>query len=534
MKRWLWLLVALVALLGTTAVMAQEAPQRGGTLVVGLGEEPETLDPHQTTRFHSYIVLHHIVEPLFTLDENFEVIPWLVEDYDWSADGLTMTLYLKKGILFHNGQEMTARDVKASYERYFDLSPLATYMPESADGIYAIETPDDYTVVLRFRSPKPLALYELADGHMGIMPAGWLAATPDEDVGIRALVGTGPLKFVEWVPGDRIVTERFEEYRHGPAFNRNKGPAYVDRMVFRIIPEPATLVAELTAGEVDISFDVPPSAVAGLMRNPNIRIETVPTYSAQYMSVNMTRPLFEDIRIRQALAHAINKDAIARAAWHGVGHPISSLLSPATIGYWPGSQEVEYKYDPERAKALLDEAGWTVGAGGVRTKDDQPLELTLITFSNIDQWRRAGEIIQAQLGAIGIRVHLETAEVGATYDRARVGDFDIGIFRNTWWLGHPYLFFLSHSVNIGSSNYALWGNPELDNNLEVAQNSLDPAEREHALNEAQRITIESAVWVPLVSNAQILAAKTSVGGVDELIAHPWWPPTSRALELWKK
>lgn len=533
MRRWLSLLTALVLLLGTTAALAQ-APQRGGTIVVGLGEEPETLDPHKTTRFHSYIVLHHIVEPLFTLDEKFNVIPLLAEGYDWSADGLTLTLYLKKGILFHNGQEMKARDVKASYERYFALSPMATYMPESAGGIYAIETPDDYTVVLRFRTPKPLAMYELADAHMAIMPADWLKSTPAEDIGIRALVGTGPLKFVQWLPGDRIVTERFEGYRHGPSFVSNKGPAYVDRMVFRIIPEPSTLVAELTAGEVDISFDVPPSAVAGMLRNPNLRVETVPTYSAQYMAVNMRRPIFQDIRVRQALAHAINKEGIARAAWHGVGHPISSLLSPATIGYWPGSEQVEYKYNPERAKALLDEAGWRVGPSGVREKDGRPLELTLITFSNIEQWRRAGEIVQAQLGSIGIRVRLETAEVGAVYDRARVGDFDIGIFRNTWWLGHPYLYFLTHSENIGSSNYALWGNPELDRYLMLAQNSLDPAERERALNEAQRIVIESAVWVPLVSNAQILVAKKSVGGVDELVKHPWWPPTSRALELYKR
>lgn len=528
------MLVALVMLFSATASFAADEPQRGGTLVVGLGEEPETLDPHTTTRFHSYIVLHHIVEPLFTLDEDFNVIPWLVEDYDWSDDGLTMTLYLKKGIRFHNGQEMTARDVKASYERFFELSPIATYMPESAGGIYAIETPDDYTVVLRFRTPKPLALYELADAHMAIMPADWLDSTPEEDIGIRALVGTGPVKFVEWIPGDRIATERYEDYSHGPAFARNKGPAYVDRMVFRIIPEPSTLVAELMSGEVDISFDVPPNAVAALLRNPGVRVETVPTYSAQYMAVNMTRPIFEDIRVRQALAHAINKQAIARAAWHGVGHPISSLLSPATIGYWPGSEDIEYKYDPERARALLDEAGWRVGPGGIRQKDGQSLELTLITFSNIDQWRRAGEIIQAQLGNIGIRVNLETAEVGATYDRARAGDFDIGVFRNTWWLGHPYLFFLTHSTNIGSSNYALWSTPELDANLETAQNALDPQERQRALNEAQRIAIESAAWVPLVSNAQILAAKTSVGGVDELMKHPWWPPTLRALELYKK
>lgn len=502
-------------------------------LIMGLGEEPETLDPNITTRFHSYVVLSYIVEPLFTLDESYEVIPLLVEDYDWADDGSVMKVRLKEGVLFHNGAEMTAEDVKASYERYFQLSPLASYLPPSRGGIYEMEIVDTYTLIFHFETPKPLALYIMADHHVGIMPKAWLESTSDSEIGLRALVGTGPYQFVEWVPGDRIVMERFDEYSHGPDFISNSGPAQASRLVFRIIPEDATMMAELVAGNVDVSFDVPPSAIRVLeSRQGRVRIETAPTYSVQYLAMNMEREIFQDERVRQAIAHAINKEDISKAAWFGVGHPISGLINKATIGYWSAVEDLEYKHNMERAKELLDEAGWAL-SGGVRQKDGQPLSLTLLTFSNIDQWRKAGEIVQQQLHQIGIQVRLETAEVGAAYDRGNAGNYDIGIFRNTWWLGQPYLNFLTHSTNIGSSNYGRWPNPELDYYLETAGNNMDPAIRRHALNEVQRIVVESAIWVPLVSNVQIIAAKTEVQGVDELLGHPWWPSIMRALILHK-
>ncbi|MDR7544391.1 MAG: hypothetical protein QN120_09120, partial [Armatimonadota bacterium] len=122
----------------------------------------------------------------------------------------------------------------------------------------------------------------------------------------------------------------------------------------------------------------------------------------------------------------------------------------------------------------------------------------------------------------------------ATYDRARAGNFDIGIFRNTWWLAQPYLTFLTHSVNIPSSNFSRWPNPVLDKALDTASNALDDAEREKALQFAQRIIVESAVWVPLVSNTNLLAAKKSVGGLEVLAQHPWWPVHLRALALTRK
>jgi len=481
------------------------------------------------------MILSHIIEPLFTLDSEYNVVPLLLDSYDWAEDGSKMEVKLKKGIKFHNGSEMKSEDVKASYERYFELSPMANYLPGDKGGIYQIDTPDDYTVVFHFENAKPLALYHMADAHVGIMPKEWLDKTEDTKIGITELVGTGPLKLDEWIAGDRLIMSRFEDYSHGPDFISNQGPTKTARMIFRVVPEDATMMAELMSGNVDFTFDVPPSSVRVLEEKSDLRVETAPTYSVQYLAMNMKRDIIKDKKMRLAIAHAVNKEQIAKAAWFGIGQKIYGLINEATIGYWPGIKDVAYKYDPEESKKLLSELGWEdKDDDGIREKDGEELNLTLITFSNIDQWRKAGEIVQAQLAEIGIRVDLETAEVGATYDRAETADYDIGIFRNTWWLGQPYLRFLTHSSGIGSSNYGQWSSEELDKNIEIAGDSMSLEERTEALNRVQEIVVETGIWVPLVSNAKIFAAKEDVKGVDELLSHPWWPPIMRALLLHKE
>lgn len=533
--RWctLWFFVFGLSLGLVFAVGAQ--PKSGGTLILGLGEEPDTLDPNKTNRFHSLTVLNYVAEPLLALNEEFEAVPLLVKSIDWSEDKLTMVVHLLEGITFHNGQEMTSRDVKASYERQFRLSPLDFYMRPEDGGIVAIETPDKYTVVFKYEQAKPLALFYLADAHYAIMPADWLAATPDEEVGVKSLISTGPYKFVEWIRGDRIIMKRFEQYNHAAEFVSNKGPAYIEDLIMRVVPEDATMVAEIMAGNIDLTFDVPLAAYKQLKDSPSVQTLAAPTFSVQYLVCNTEKDFFIDKRVRMAIAHAVNKDEIAKAAWFEVGQPIYGLVGPGTTGYWKGMSDVAYPYDLEKAKAYLDAAGWVdADKNGIRDKGGQELRLTLITFSDLDQWKRAGEIVQAQLAKVGIKVTLALAEVGATYDRAEAGDYDLGIFRNTWWMGEPYLTFLTHGDNIHSSNFGQLKNDVQDRMLKLGSESLDDKLRREAFIIAQVIVVESAVWIPLVANANIAAAKPDVGGLDELFAHPWQPPILRALVLYKK
>jgi len=506
----------------------------GKPMVTAFGEEPDFLDPHRTTRFHSLVALSYVMEPLFDMDPEFQPIPLLAQSFEWSEDKLTMVIHLKRSVLFHNGQEMTSRDVKASYERYFRLSALENYIGPNYQGITEILTPDPYTVIFRFQTPKPLALVHMADAHASIMPADWIAATPDEEVGVKSLIGTGPFRFEEWIRGDRIVLHRFDDYAHAPAYLETSGPARAEALTMRIIPESATRLAEILAGNIDYTFDVPLAGFQQLSANPGTQVRMAPSYSVQYLACNMKRDLFVDQRVRRAIAHAVKKEDIVKGAWFGIAFPVDGLVGPGTTGYWKGVEEIAYDHDPALAVALLEEAGWTaVDRDGTRMKDGERLEVTLISFSNVDQWRRAAEVVQGQLAQVGIKVNLSLAEVGATYDRARAADYDLGIFRNTWWMGQPYLTFLTHSVNIGSSNYGQWKNPVIDTLLDLSSNSLDDALRNQAFMAAQAIVVESAVWIPLAVNVNVLAARTDVTGLDELFAHPWQPPLVRALVLGK-
>lgn len=535
MRRKVW---GLVVILGTLIVLSlsfSASAQSTAPLVTAFQEEPDFLDPHRTTRFHSLVVLSYIMEPLLDIDPNFNVVPLLAKSFEWSEDKLLLTVHLKEGVLFHNGQEMTSRDVKASFERYFRLSPLENYLGPKYGGITEIETPDPYTVIFHFANPKPLALYHLADAHASIMPADWLATMKDEEVGVKALVGTGPYKFDQWIRGDRIILTRWDSYNHGPEYISNRGPAYAKQLIMRIIPESATRLAEILAGNIDYTFDVPLAGYQQLVNNPNLVVKMAPTYSVQYLVCNTSRDIFNDQRVRLAIAYAINRAEIVKGAWFGIAYPLYGLVGPGTTGYWKGVEKIAYPFDLEKAVQYLEQAGWTeVDKDGVRMKDGKRLELTLISFSNVDQWRRAAEIVQAQLAKIGIKVNLQLAEVGATYDRARAGDYDLGIFRNTWWMGEPYLTFLTHSVNIGSSNFGFWANYALDTLLNMAANELDDNLRREAFIAAQAIVVESAIWIPLAVNVNVVAARKDVGGLDELFSHPWQPPLMRALALYKK
>ncbi|MGQ9854266.1 MAG: ABC transporter substrate-binding protein [Candidatus Oleimicrobiaceae bacterium] len=527
--------IVLLVLMGLLGVALGVTAQTQKPMVTAFQEEPDFLDPHRTTRFHSLVVLSYVVEPLLDMDPSFQPVPLLVRSFEWSEDKLTLVFHLKQGILFHTGQEMTSRDVKASYERYFRLSPLENYLGPKYKGITEIQTPDPYTVIFKFATPKPLALYYMADAHASIMPADWLATMPDEEVGVKGLVGTGPYRFDRWIRGDRIVLKRFAAYNHAPDYISNPGPAYAEELVMRIIPEAATRLAEILAGNIDYTFDVPLMGYQQLVANPNLQVYMAPTYSVQYLVCNMKRELFNDRRIRLAIAHAINKEEIVKGAWFGIAFPLYGLVGPGTTGYWKGVEKIAYAYDPEKAIAYLEQAGWTaVDRDGVRMKDGKRLELTLISFSNVDQWRRAAEVVQAQLARVGIKVNLALAEVGATYDRARAADYDLGIFRNTWWMGEPYLTFLTHSVNIGSSNFGQWKNETIDTLLDLSSNALDDVLRRDAFVVAQAIVVESAVWVPLAVNVNVVAARRDVGGLDELFSHPWQPPLMRALVLYKR
>lgn len=502
-----------------------------------LREEPRSLNPYQTTRFVDLTVLQFVVEPLLTLDSDFNPVPLVAEDWEWGEEKRSITFTLKD-LQFHDGSDVTSEDVKASLARYTSQSPLASYLPEDNGGITNTKTPSDSEITFEFAEPRPLALYFFADGHTAIQPASFIeeARNGETNIGTDGLIGTGPYEFDEWASGNNVTLTKYDNYEHAPGFVGNAGPALADEYVLDIVPEASTRKNAVSQGDASTTFHLPPKFVNSLQENDDVGVKIDPAYGVQYMACNANNGPTSEKDVRVAIAHAVNKENIVQKAWSGVGFAIDGLITEATTGYWDGVSDVAYQHSLEKARQRLDDAGWTNSSQGeTRSKDGQNLTLSLITFSNLDQWRSAGTIIQSQLGQIGINVDVNTAEVGQIYDRGNSGEYNLIIAKNMWWFGPTYLDFLCHSRNIGSSNYGrLQGEQAqaLDENLETALNALSSDERQEALNEVQRITVESAAWIPLVSRTWRGAwNKSEVSGMDAVTEHPWWPALARALNL---
>jgi peptide/nickel transport system substrate-binding protein len=265
-----WLAFTMVAVLTLCVAGSIEAqPKKGGVMVEAMNTEPTNLDIFKALRQPEYIVLRLMFEPLFVFNEKLEVVPHLAESYQVSPDGLSWTLTLKKGVKFHDGTPFNAEAVKFSLEKL-----MAGSQGRTLKMIDKVEVLDDATAVVKLKQPYPLLSYTLANFNVGMAsPTAFNKAAGEW--GSKVIVGTGPFIFKEWRSGDRVILDRNPEYKHGPAFLANRGPAYVDQWVIRFLREQATLIAELTAGDVDLSVYVSERDLDRVKNNPR-RISSCP------------------------------------------------------------------------------------------------------------------------------------------------------------------------------------------------------------------------------------------------------------------
>ena len=523
MKKYYVCLIALISLslILTTFSFANEArgPKYGGTFVQPLREEPDNLNPQVTTRAYSYMIFTHIMEPLLIWNNDLELEGLLAKDWE-TDDNLTWTFHLKEGVEFHNGEPFTAEAVKFTYsdEMFLSDSNPSKWV---LDNLKEVEVVDKYTANFHLKKKSPLFPQLLADGYTAIFPPEATKEYGDK-FGTEALIGTGPYKMGQWKHGEEITLMRYEDYDHGPDFLRS-GPAYIEKKVFRIIPEATTRISLLTSGDADIILSVDPKFVDQLRRAVDVAVRITPAYGEQFMHFNQDIEMLQEKNVRQAIAHAVNKEAILKGAWSGIGFVAKGLFPEATVGYDPEIRESAYEYDPEKAEELLEEAGWLDEDGdGIREKGGKDLRLDLITFAKLDQWATAAEMIKPMLEEIGFKIDLHLYEVGAAYDiiESRGKQYDIGITKILYNLGTGYLTLL---CGCGQSlNYPGYCNEELDSLIEQAKLGESAEIRAESLLEAHKIAVESAVWVPLIVRTNRMAYRADrLGGVEDFTKHPW-------------
>ncbi len=514
---------------------AQTAPKRGGIIVEAMGTEPTNLDTFKARRQPELRILHLIMEPLVVISPTFKIEPLLAESWKSSADAKTWTFTLKKGIKFHNGEPFNAEAVKFSLERH-----LKGTVGPNIKVLDSVEAKDESTVVLHLKQPYPEFLLTLASFECTMIPPKGVTEAKNE-WGSKVVIGTGPLMFKEWKSGERVVLVRNPEYKHGPSFLSNKGPAYVDEYHFRFLVEPATLIAELTAGDVDLSAYVTERDVNKVKEDARTALIEGKSTSAIYLAINMKKKPFDDIKVREALAHAVDAEAVRKAAMSGVASPLYTPLSPGLLGYWPGAEEGAkplVKHDPALAKQILEAEGWKDSGTGYREKGGQPLEVIFLAF-NIARYKRMAEVVTPMLQAAGFKVDLKILEAGDLYERVLKGEHHLLStgFVTSKGVAIDDLVLMFHSSSLGMiTQWSYYVKPEVDKILDVARYDLDPKKRADALKKAQEIVAKDLPVVPIGNAMEVFGYKKTLGGVGNYTKHPWCHDqvnAYRALELYK-
>jgi peptide/nickel transport system substrate-binding protein len=487
MIRIVAILVAVV--LATASALAQEVPVRGGTAVQAISADPPTLNPATTTDTQAWSVMGKLFNGLTFLDNDYRSHPDLAESWEISRDGLTYTFHLAKGVRWHDGKPFTSEDVKFTY-----LEMLAKYHPAGRlvfASVAGVDTPDLYTAIVRLKKPFGPFLFMTSLNSGAILPRHLLEgkdiATAEFN---RKPVGTGPFRIAEAVKGSHYVLERNPDYF-------KKGRPYLDRVVLRVMPNAASRVLAFEKGEVDVlySFFLPREQASRMKALPGVTSKDYmlfPEVITLFFNLKDTKP-FADIRVRQAIAHAIDRPFIVDKGYFGLGRPGTSPI-PTGIPWAYNPKVPMYPYDPARAAALLDEAGY---------RGPERMTLRFAYDPDNSAVAKAAEIVAQQLRAIGINVRQTPMERSLLIDKVfKQYEFDL-FMHNYSTYGDPAMGVTRayECDNIRPApfvNVERYCNPKVDELFAAGASATTPAERARSYFQAQEIIVRELPTIPVL------------------------------------
>ena len=469
-------------LCGSGLGFAAAVPQSGGHLVVGVPIEPDTFDPHKAVAAAAKEIDFNIYQGLVSFDTEGRIIPCLADSWNISEDGTVYTFRLREGVFFHNGRALTSDDVIYSLERIRDE---ATGYPLSwPKNIEALTSWENGRIRIELKEPYAPFLSELADA--AIIPAeavASLAAKP---------VGTGPFRMVEWVTGQHVRLERFDDYWEA-------GLPYLDSVTFRIIPDPSTAIINLKAGAVHAIPRLSPDVAWEVEASPGLKLLQGPMNVVQLMALNQAREPFTDQRIRQVINYAIDKDLLIEGAAWGFGSKLGSNMSPVMEAYYTDLSDY-YPYDPVKAKTLMAAAGYPDG-----------FTVTLSLPASYDLHVKTGEMVAAMLAEVGIRAEIELVEWGTWLERIYTKrDYDMTIVGFTGKLD-PHTV-LSRYESDYARNFCNFRNREYDILIQEGLRITDVARRQEIYRRCQEILAEEAVAVYIMDPNDLVAMRENVSG----------------------
>lgn len=484
--------------------------QKEKMLIFGRGGDSVSLDPITVTDGESFKVTQNIFETLINFgDQDTSLQPGLATKWEVSKDGLTYTFDLQQGVKFQDGTDFNAEAVVKNFERWMNgnankypyfSSMFGGFKGDKAAVIKDVKAEGDYKIVITLKRPQAPFLKNLA-----MSPFGIASPTAFEKEGKKFgnhPVGTGPFKFVSWKRNDSVTIEKNKDYW-------KEGLPKLDKIVFRSIPDNSTRLNALNTGEIDLADGINPSDVASIQNNDKLQVFERPSMNVGYLGLTTTRPPFDNVKVRQAVNYAIDKQAIIDAFFNGKAELAKNPMPPVIEGY---NDEVKgYEYNPEKAKQLLKEAGY----------DGKPIELWAMPVPRpyMPDGQKVAEVIQKNLADVGMKAKIVSYEWATYLDKAAKGEADAFLLGWTGDNGDAdnFLYTLLDESNIGSNNYTFFKNKETHKLLLAAQTETDQAKRNELYKKAQVIISEQAPWVPLAHSTPILAGKANIAN---FLPHP--------------
>jgi len=472
MSKWKSVLVITLVAVSSLAAIAF-SQSSGGVLTVAISADPVGFDPHKTSAYSSFEVLENVYDTLVSVGDDLRPIPDLAKTWTTSEDGLTWTFNLRDGVTFHNGDPLTAQDVKYSLERIMN--------PDTGSGaawrlaaVKSISAPNAHTVVINLKYPYPGLLTKLG-GYKGMAIVD--KKTVDDGTINTHPVGTGPFMFVQYVPGDQVVLEKNQNYWQ-------EGKPYLDRVVYRIIPDETVRVTSLLTNEIDWIDSVPPQRISELQNNSALVVGETSGTSYWYIGVNLKHPPFDDRRVRRAIAYAIDRKEIAAAAKWEAATPNDGPI-PSSSFYYADIHPFLGHESLAKAKELLKEAGYPDG-----------FKADIMVTNFYPETVRSALTLQSELKALGIELEIRVLEWGTWLNEEAAGNFDLFVLG---WIGNldpdDYFYAQHHTGEV--FNFTGYSNSEVDTLLDQGRQETDPEKRFAIYKQVQDLVINDAPYIYL-------------------------------------
>jgi peptide/nickel transport system substrate-binding protein len=444
------------------------------TVVMLIESSPTNLDPRIGIDAQSERIDNLIFDDLLSRGDNLDVAPGLAERWE-IPDPLTYIFHLRRGVKFHNGRALTSRDVKWTFDSLLEGKVRS---PKAAAYRFVdhIDAPDDYTVIFHMKEPDAALLWNVSDGAIGIVPFDSGAEMSTHPI------GSGPFQFVSAETDKEVIVERTLDYWNGPA--------KLERVRFAVVPDATTRALELRKGSADVAINsLTPDTVLTLERDPSLAVEHAPGTEIQYLGFNLRDPILKDVRVRQAIAYALDRQPMIQYLWRGNAQPARSILPPQSWAY--NGDVPRYDHDPEKARALLDAAGYPA-VNGVR------FHITMKTSTD-ENTRLMVAVMQQQLREVGIALDIRSFESATFLADVVHGAFQLYGLR---WVGgnqDPDIFYVFHSSRFppNGANRGHYSNPQVDALIDEGRRDVDPAARKKAYAELQVLLAEQLPYIDL-------------------------------------